>query len=203
MTQDIATLETRIAAFDGPIRRWRDARERAFSAKFNPKEGKLSSLMSRLSPAAAAAAGVGPGPTEEVFALLDQICDAYLRADAHGCALIRGVMQEHEMRRLLGEYVGHCARLLEKGGRPEWLDRALAAASIDDQRVDYRDWLVAVGDVYVAARTAGVDPSPALKRIGALSNAVGHRASPTPTSDALSHFEQSAYFLTSILPRMR
>ena len=50
-----------------------EARERAFTAKFNPKEGKLSTLMARLPPAAAAAAGVGPGPEEEVFALLDEI----------------------------------------------------------------------------------------------------------------------------------
>ena len=203
MTEDIGSLEERIAAFDGPISRWQAARERAFTAKFNPKEGNLSTLMARLPPAAAAAAGVGPGPEEEVFALLDEICDGYVRADARRCALVRAVIHQHEVRRLLGEYVGHCARLLEKGGRPQWLDRALAGASIEDQRVDYRDWLMSLGDVYVAARTAGIDPSPALKRIGALSNAEGHRATPTPTSAALSGFEQSAYFATSILPRLR
>ena len=203
MTEDIGSVESRVAAFDGPIRRWQDARERAFSAKFTPKEGKLSTLMSRLSPAAAAAAGVGAGPKEEVFALLDEICDAYVKADPQRCALIRGVVHQHELRRLLGEYVGHCARLLEKGGRPQWLLRALAAASIEDQRVDYRDWLMALGDVYLAARTAGLDPSPELKRIGALSNVEGHRATPMPTSDALARFEESAYFATSILPRMR
>src|SRR2546423_427532 len=158
--------------------------------------------MSRLPPAAAAAAGVGPGPKEEAFALLDEICDGYVRADAQRCALVRGVIHEHEIRRLLGEYARHCARLLEKGGRPEWLERALAGVSIDDQRVDYRDWLMALGDVYLAARTAGLDPSPALKRIGALSNAEGHRATPTPTNEALARFEESAYFATSILPRM-
>ena len=203
MTEDISSLETRIAAFDGPIRRWQDARERAFSAKFRPKEGKLSTLMSRMPPAAAAAAGVGPGPTEQVFALLDEICDQYAGADPQRCALIRGVVHEHELRRLLDEYVGRCARLLEKGNRAEWLDRALAAASIDDQRRDYRDWLMSVGDVYLAARAAGLDPAMALKRIGALSNAEGHPATPTPTRVALERFEQSAYFATSILPRLR
>ena len=62
---------------------------------------------------------------------------------------------------------------------------------------------MSVGDVYLAARAAGLDPAMALKRIGALSNAEGHPATPTPTRVALERFEQSAYFATSILPRLR
>jgi hypothetical protein len=200
---DIGALDTRLAALDEPIRRWNDARERAFSAKFQPKEGKLSTLMSRLPPAAAAAAGVGPGPQEQVFALLDEICDEYARSDAPRCALIRGLVQQHEARRLLESYIGHASRVLEQGKRAEWLTRALAAASIEDQRRDYRDWLMSVGDAYLAGRTAGLDPAPVLARIGAISNTEGHRAAPTPTSAALGQFEKSAYFATSILPRMR
>lgn len=195
-------LEARVAAFDAPISRWHDARERAFSAKFEPKEGRLSTLMSRLPPAAAAAAGVGPGPQEHAFALLDEVCDEYARSDAQRCALIRGVVQEHEIRRLLQGYIGHASRVLEQGKRPEWLARALAAASIDDQRRDYRDWLMSVGDAYLAGRAAGLDPAPVLERMGALSNTEGHRAAPTPTSEALARFERSAYFATSILPRL-
>jgi hypothetical protein len=201
--RDIAALEQKLAALDVPIAHWRDARERAFAAQFHPKEGQLSTLMSKLPKAAAAAKGVGPGPQEAAFAVLDEVCDVYLHFDAQRCAVIRGVVHRHEIHRLLGEYVGHASQVLAKGGRPEWLDRALAAASIDDQRVDYRDWLMSLGDIYLAARTHGLDPAPAFKRVAEISNAQPHRAAPTPTKDAMSRFEQSAYFATSILPRLR
>ena len=200
---DIGVLELRLAAFDVPIRQWRDAREREFAARFRPREGQLSTLMSRLPKAAAAARSVELGAREEVFELLSEICDAYVRSDPQRCALFRGIVHQHEAMKLLDEYIGHAARILEGGGRPEWLDRALAALSIDDQRVDYRDWLMSLGVVYLAARTHGIDPAPALKRIGALSNSEPHAAAPTPTRDAMTGYEQSAYFATSILPRLR
>lgn len=203
MRIEIGELETRFAALDEPIKRWRDARERAFSAKFQPKDGRLSTLMARLPPAAAAAAGVGPGPREAVFALLDEVCDEYARSDERRCALIRGLVHRHEAGRLVDEYTGHAARMLEQSKRPEWLDRAVASASLDDQRVDYREWLIRLGEVYVSARAAGLDPSPVLKRIAAISNAEPHRAAPTPTSAALARFEDSAFFATSVLPRIR
>src|SRR5207244_8219077 len=97
----------------------------------------------------------------------------------------------------------HASRLLEQGGLPVWLDRALAAASIDDQRRDYRDWIMSLGDIYLSARAHGIDPAPAFKRVAEISNAEPHRAAPTPTRDAMSRFEKSAYFATSILPRLR
>ncbi len=193
----------RLAALDMPIRAWRDARERAFSAAFSPKEGKLSSLMGRLPKAPAASAGVGAGPRDQVFSVLDEICDVYVRSDAQRCAIIRGVVHKHEAVYLIGEYVAHAARMLGSGSRREWLERGLAAVSIDDQRRDYRDWLMSLGDLYLAGIKARIDPAPVLRRIAERSNAERHQAAPTPTREALQGFERSAYFVTSILPHLR
>jgi hypothetical protein len=201
--RDVGALEEKLSALDAPITHWRDARERAFAAQFRPKRGQLSTLMSKLPKAAAGARGVGPGPQEAAFAALDEVCEVYLESDPQRCAVIRGLVHRHEIRRLLGEYIGHASQVLAQGGRPEWLDRALAAASIDDQRVDYRDWLMSLGDIYLSARTHGIDPAPAFKRVAEISNAEPHRAAPTTTKDAMSGFERSAYFATSILPRLR
>jgi hypothetical protein len=201
--RDIGALDARVAELDAPIKRWRDARERAFAAQFQPREGQLSTLMSKLPKAAAAAKTIGPGPRDAAFALLDEVCDLYLRSDAQHCALIRAVVHQHEISHLLHEYVGHASRILGQGGRSEWLNRALAGASIDDQRVDYREWLMLLGDVYLSARAQGVDPAPAFKRVAEISNPEPRRAAPTTTRDALAGFEQSAYFATSILPRLR
>ena len=195
-------LRERLARLDAPIRIWREQRDRAFDAAFGPKKGQLSNLMARLPQAGKAAAALGHGPRDEVFAIFDETCDLYARSDPPRCALIRGIVHEHEAHRLLEEYLGYASGILKQGGRAEWLERGVAAASIDDQRRDYRDWLMSLGDLYLSARGAHLDPSPVLKRIAELSNPERHPAAPTPTRDALRTFEDSAYFLTSILPNV-
>jgi hypothetical protein len=100
--------------------------------------------------------------------------------------------------------MAHATQMLSTGGLALWLDRGLAAASIEDRRSDYRDWLVSVGDLYIAAHKASIDPTPALRRMAERSNPEPHRAAQGPggTRESLAHFEQSAYFGTSVLPRL-
>jgi hypothetical protein len=195
-------LGKRLERLDAPIRMWREQRDRAFSAAFGPQKGRLSNLMARLPQAATAAAGLGLGPRDEVFAVFDELCDLYARSDPPRCAIIRGIVHEHEAHRLLDDYLAYASRILKQGGRPEWLERGIASASIDDQRRDYRDWLMSLGDLYLSARAAHLDPSPVLKRIAERSNPERHAAAPTSTRDALRSFEDSAYFATSILPQL-
>jgi hypothetical protein len=195
-------LGARLERLDAPIRIWREQRDRAFAAAFGPQKGRLSNLMARLPQAANAAAELGLGPRDQVFAVFDEVCDLYVRSDAPRCAIIRGVVHQREARVLLDDYLAYASRILKKGGRPEWLERAIAAASIDDQRRDYRDWIMSLGDVYLSARAAHLDPSPVLKRIAERSNPERHAAAPTATRDALAKFEDSAYFMTSIVPQL-
>ena len=195
-------LGARLERLDAPIRIWREQRDRAFAAAFGPQKGRLSNLMARLPQAANAAAELGLGPRDQVFAVFDEVCDLYVRSDAPRCAIIRGVVHQREARVLLDDYLAYASRILKKGGRPEWLERAIAAASIDDQRRDYRDWIMSLGDVYLSARAAQLDPSPVLKRIAERSNPERHAAAPTATRDALAKFEDSAYFMTSIVPQL-
>jgi hypothetical protein len=195
-------LGERLARLDAPIRAWREQRDRAFASAFGPQKGKLANLMARLPQAANAAAALGLGPRDEVFAILDEICDLYAHSDPPRCAIIRGIVHEREAHILLEEYLANASRILRQGGRPEWLERGVAAASIDDQRRDYRDWLMSLGDLYLSARAAHLDPSPVLKRIAERSNPERHAAAPTPTRDALRTFEDSAYYMTSILPQL-
>jgi hypothetical protein len=198
----LSSLRERLERLDPPIRIWREARERSFSATFGPKGGKLSTLMGRLPQAAGAAASVGAGPRDEIFAVLDEICDLYVRSDPPRCAILRGIVHEREARLLLEQYIGNASAVLKQGGRPEWLERGIAAASIDDQRRDYRDWLMSLGDLYLSAHAEHLDPSPVLKRIAELSNPERHRGAPTPTREALRTFEDSAYFETAIRPQL-
>jgi len=81
-------LGERLERLDAPIRMWREQRDRAFAAAFGPQKGKLSNLMGRLPQAANAAAALGLGPRDEVFAVFDEICDNYARSDAPRCAMM-------------------------------------------------------------------------------------------------------------------
>jgi hypothetical protein len=205
MTNDppLMKLDERLKRLDAPIRIWRESRERSFAATFDPKGGTLSTLMGRLPQARGAAASVGAGPRDEVFAIFDDVCDLYGRSDPERCAMIRGLVHEREARLLLDAYVAHASQVLKQGGGPEWLERGIAAASIDDQGDDYRDWLVSLGHLYLNAHRAHLDPSPVLKRIAERSSHKPDRGGSTSTRDLLSGFENTAYFLTSILPQLQ
>ena len=196
----LRSFQDRLERLDTPIRKWREARERSFAAAFGPKQGRLSNLMAQ---AASAAAALGLGPRDEVFAIFDELFDLYARSDPPHCAIIRGIVHEREAHVLLEGYVAYASGILKQGGRPEWLERGVVAASIDDQRRDYRDWLMSLGDLYLSAYAAHLNPSPVLKRIAERSNPERHQAAPTPTREALGKFEDSAYFATSILPQLR
>ncbi len=200
---DLTSLAERLAALDKPLRTWRAARERAFSLTFERKDRRPSLLMGRMPPGAAAVTGVGAGPRTAVLELLDEVCGAYARSAAPRCAVIRGVMHEHEAWRLLDEYLTRAVGMLEQGARGDWLERGLAAASIDDQRGDWSDWLGALGNLYLAARNAHIDPAPAFQRMAERSNRDGHAAAPASTWQVLAGFEQSPYFEMSILPRLQ
>lgn len=198
----LGSLQGRLERLDAPIRIWREARERSFAATFGPKGGKRSTLMGRLPQAAGTAASVGAGPRDEVFAIFDEICDLYLQSDPPRCAILRGIVHEREARLLLGDYVGHASEVLKMGGQPEWLERGIAAASIDDQRRDHDEWLMSLGDLYLSAHAKNLDPSPVLKRIAALSNPEPHVGAPASTREALGMFEDGEYFATSIRPQL-
>ena len=196
-------LAGQLKKLDTPIRIWREARDRAFSATFDPKGGRLSTLMGRLPQAAGAAAAIGSGPRDEVFAIFDEICDLYGRSDPQRCSVIRRIVHEREARLLIEAYLAHASQVLEQGGGPKWLERGVAAASIDDQGNDYRDWFVSLGNLYLNAYRAHLDPSPVLRRMAERSNSEPPWASATSTTqDLLNTFEDSAYFATSVLPQL-
>ena len=72
--------------------------------------------------------------------------------------------------------------------------RGLAAASIEDNLTDYRDTLVALGRIYLAAARAGLDVSDSFQEAGQLSSSDPNPRLNQSMRDFLSEFEQSAYF---------
>ena len=62
---------------------------------------------------------------------------------------------------------------------------------------------MSLGDLYLAAYDRGLPPGPALQRMAERSSEEKPSGGPTSTRQALARFEESAYFATSILPRLR
>src|SRR5437763_12610434 len=73
-----------------------------------------------------------------------------------------------------------------------WLTLGLAGASIENSRRDYRDLLLALAELYVAAEESGLDPQPEFARIATLSDGEKPAGGPTPVSKMLARFHLSA-----------
>jgi hypothetical protein len=105
--------------------------------------------------------GTGPVSFREVHPLLDELFDLYLGAGEDQRLLIRGFFEDKDrLLKYLHSYVGgRAAPHLRSAGDAQWLRRGLAAASISDQRVDWRDLLICLGALWMAAEEAGIAPA--------------------------------------------
>jgi hypothetical protein len=164
-------------------------------------------------------AKVGYSPLEEVYSLLDSLCDLYLDADPEQRAEIRDLMgQNRAVLDRMYSYIGRATNFLKETADPKWLRMGLAAASIEDSRVDYRDLLVALGDLYLAAAHVGIKPRPYFEAVGRISNPTRERPEPYPlhpylsrlllgrgssTQDMLLKFERCQYFRQDVRPKLR
>jgi hypothetical protein len=128
-------------------------------------------------------------PYRPMYELFDQLGPAYLAASPRERAGIRGAVsiKRGVLSALLG-YVYRAADQLRDCGDREWLRRGLAAASIENCSVDYRDLLLALAELYVAAEEVGIKPRSEFKAVSALSSTKRPRGGNTPVSDLLARF---------------
>jgi hypothetical protein len=105
--------------------------------------------------------GTGPLSFRAIHVPLDELFELYLRADEDQRLLIRGFFEDkNRLLKYLHSYVGgRAAPQLRSTGDVEWLRLGLAAASIADQRVDWRDLLICLGALWMAAEEAGIAPA--------------------------------------------
>jgi len=81
------------------------------------------------------------------------------------------------------------------------LRRALAAASLADDKAEYRDLYLSLGDAWVSLHRRGIDPRPWFQEAAAWSS---EAASPDRfcVRQFLGEFDRSLYFQTSVAPRL-
>jgi hypothetical protein len=128
-------------------------------------------------------------PYQEIYALLDELCPAYLTATAQQRASIRAMASTRNgvLSALLG-YVYRAAHRIQSPADREWLRRGLAAVSIENCSKDFRDVALALAELYVAAEQAGIPPRSDFRAIASLSSPEKPAGGTAPVRDMLTNF---------------
>ncbi len=139
----------------------------------------------------------GKGVPQEIQKAVGDLCEAYLQATPEQRERIRGLLDgKDNLRNHIYNYISASATWIRSSADRRPLERALAAAAIEDSRVDYRDLLMSLGDVWLAAERAGIAPGPAFRDASMLASPVSRGRSGS-TQGLLRDFHTSAY-LSSI-----
>lgn len=110
--------------------------------------------------------GADPPDHAAADALVDDAVTAYLDADEDGRAALQAAFENARYLRgrarwLAGAARGEMVASSGDSGVPHrWLRRALAAIVLEGGITDYRDTIVSLDGLYVAALQAGIDPAP-------------------------------------------
>jgi hypothetical protein len=101
-------------------------------------------------------------PRAELHPLFDLLGATYVDGDAAARTEIRAYLAQRKMlARLLARYANFLAGEIRRADDAPRLERALVAVAIENCPSDYRDTLMTLADLYVAAESAGIDPRPA------------------------------------------
>ena len=110
-------------------------------------------------------------PYKNITLLLDQLCNAYLTASSQEREQIRNAVSNKEgVLSVLVSRIRKAADDLRASGNQEDLLEGLAAASIENGQTDFRDLLVALAELYVAAEEVGIDPKPHFQTVARVSS---------------------------------
>jgi hypothetical protein len=143
-----------------------------------------------------ALARVGEGVLDGVDTFLNELCDFYSAATKEQRRAMRDSLgNNRKILYYIYGYIGRVERQLKATRDHSWLRKGLAAASLENARVDYRDLSMALGELAKTAAEAGIDPFPYFQEAAALSSE-GREDTTTHSSlrAFLSDFLQSAYF---------
>jgi hypothetical protein len=92
--------------------------------------------------------------------------------------------------------------IVDRASAVQSLRLALAAASLADQNAEIRDLYVHLGAAWVMFERAGIDPRPMFREAADWSSTVDQPVG-IPIRRFLLGFEDSAFFHSSVLPRLR
>jgi hypothetical protein len=140
----------------------------------------------------------------KLFRNLGRACELYIIASPEQREIMRALFA---WSYVLPPYLLRLINLPCEGKSTEQsfhaLRLALAAASLENNKTDYRDTYLALGAVYVNAVCLGINPVLFFEEAASWSSSqddFGYRIA--PMRDFLSHFKDSAFFKTDVQPRL-
>jgi hypothetical protein len=172
-----ADIQARLVAINDHLTKWREDVYRETQIAWNRQDDPESMRRAR----SAGITNAGPDPTGELYTLLDELGSAYLDSTADERVSLRNMLADTPTVLFeMYDYIRRTSKLLEDTENPNWLRLGLAAASLEDGRVDYRDLLEVLSDLYVAAVRASIDPRPYFQSVSRISSVVErHNSVPT------------------------
>jgi hypothetical protein len=98
-------------------------------------------------------------PGEEHTGFYHDLCRFYLGASLSERTCIQEAIKDKEgiLNNLLG-YIYQCAERVQKTQNNDWFHMGLSAASMRGNGPDFRDFYLALAELYAVALKAGIDP---------------------------------------------
>jgi len=125
--------------------------------------------------------------------LLDELADMYMAGDFRQRVDIMGMVGARRgVRNHMHGYMHRCAKQLRETRDDTWLLRGLTAAAIEDATIDWRDTLVALGELYLAAEHVRLRPMNYFRQVAEMASPEqksGHQS----TRNMLLTFDKTAH----------
>jgi hypothetical protein len=139
----------------------------------------------------------------QIYPFFDRVCDAYLTTGAKIRAGVRQAFLMHEsVLLILGGYIGYASRQIQSENDVHWLQRGLAGAAICDSVQLGTKALV--GELYVKAHQAQIDPAPYFEAAVKLCSAEPSKYGVENANmrEFMAGFKDSAFFRNEIAPKL-
>jgi hypothetical protein len=132
-------------------------------------------------------------PTDAQAELLYALCHAYWKVSPDECDQFRNAISDKPgVRNQLLGCVYQAVQHLHSSADHEWLRVGLAAASIENCSFDYRDFFLALAELFVTAERVGIDPHAEFSLATERASTIKPRGGTTPVSEVLRGFHTYA-----------
>ncbi|HEY6351938.1 MAG TPA: hypothetical protein VI636_21290 [Candidatus Angelobacter sp.] len=145
------------------------------------------------------------GPAyEELHQRLDRACHFYLNANGLNRKLLRGsIANQRKLREALVDHPTWCARHIKLPSDQMLLKTGLAAASLEDTQLDFRDTLCGLAALYLASINAGINPGQDFAAVASLSSSKQRPGGSGSTRRLLKEFEKTAFFEETVATKLK
>ena len=145
---------------------------------------------------------------QEIYRRLDDVCNFYLTASDSQRSHLRELVTDHShpLRYYMFDYAVWCSKQIESPSDTDPLKRGLAALSLENCAVDWRDTFLALGEIYVKGKKLRMGVEDELRYVASISSdkpPYPNSGLKNGTKGFLEEFEKSAFFKESVRPRLK